>query len=110
MGIHTVEVFCNLALCCWKTQQFDLIFPCLENAFSLLKQNQDPLSADLWYNLGHIALTAAGNPEMAALCWRISLATDRNHSQACNNLAVLALMAGRIQEGKAMLNVNQLNY
>lgn len=116
MGIHTPEIFCNLALCCWKTQQFDLIFPCLENAFSLLnvdvkegnKKTSKVLLADIWYNLGHIALSTADGrhqSEMAGLCWRIALDADPHHAQARNNMAVLAVLDGHFREAKALFAV-----
>lgn len=77
----------------------------MESALSLTKQADD--AADIWYNMGHIAL-AAGEMELAALSWRLTLSIRANHGEACNNLAVLALMEGRTLEGKALLNVQAL--
>lgn len=101
MGIHTAEVLCNIALCCLKTQQYDMIVPCIENALTLAK---DDLLADVWYNIGHVAL-ATGNLQVAELCWKLTRRINANHIEACNNLGVLALLEGRIQEGKVLLNV-----
>jgi tetratricopeptide repeat protein 8 len=108
MGIHTAEVFCNIALCCLKTQQYDMIVPCIENALTLAVK--DDLLAEVWYNAGHVGL-AMGNLELAEKCWELTRRITPNHSEACNNLAVLALLEGKIQEGKALLNVRiKFNY
>lgn len=104
MGIHTPEVLCNIGLCCLKTQQYDMIVPCMESAFTLAK---DDMEAEIWYNCGHVAL-GTGNFELAELCWKLSRRINPNHSEACNNLAVLALIDGRLQEGKVLLNVRYL--
>lgn len=102
MGIHTAEVFCNIALCCLKTQQYDEIIPCIENALALAK---DDLAADIWYNCGHVGLVT-GNLELAELCWKLARRINPNHFEACNNLGVLALLDGRIHEGKALITVS----
>ena len=102
MGIHTAEVFCNIALCCLKTQQFDMIIPCIENALTLAVK--DDLLAEVWYNAGHVGI-ATGNLELAENCWKLTRRINPNHSEACNNLGVLSLLEGRLQEGKALLNV-----
>ncbi|KZS12686.1 Tetratricopeptide repeat protein 8 [Daphnia magna] len=100
MGIHTAEVFCNIALCCLKTQQFDMVIPCIENALSLAAK--DDLLAMIWYNAGHVGL-ATGDLQLAELCWKLTRRINAYHCEACNNLAVLALLDGRKQEGKALL-------
>lgn len=101
MGIHTAEIFNNIALCCLNTQQFDLIIPCIEKALTLANDN---ILADVWYNLGSVAL-AANNLELSALCWRLALFYSPNHSEASNNLGVLAMIAGNTEEGKILFNV-----
>ncbi len=84
-----------------------MTIPFIENALSLAK---DDLLADVWYNAGHVAL-ATGNLELAQLCWKLTRRINANHCEACNNLAVLALLDGRTQEGKALLNVKlQFNF
>lgn len=102
MGVHTAEVFCNIALCCLKTNQFDLVIPCIENALALA---QGPLLADIWYNMGHIALSS-GNLELAKTAWRLTLMINTSHHEACNNLGVLALMTGKYEEGATLLKVS----
>ena len=104
MGIHTAENLNNVALCCLNCQQFDLIVPCLENALTLAKE--DTL-ADVWYNLGHVAL-AAGNLDISSLCWRLSLSLNPSHTEAGNNLGVIAVIQGNPEEAKALFNASLL--
>ena len=100
MGVHTAEVFNNIALCCLQTQQFDLIFPCIEKALMLA---QDVVMADVWFNCGHIALSS-GKLELASICWKLALSIDKNHSKASNNLGVLAAMSRKTDEAHAHFN------
>lgn len=101
MGIHTAEIFNNIALCCLYTQQFEMIFSCVDNALTLAKKD---VVADVWYNLGHIAMVI-GKLDMACVCWQISMSINKKHSGACNNLGVVAMMQGRLQEAKALFQV-----
>lgn len=109
MGVHTAEVLCNVGLCCLKTQQFDLVWPCLEDALSLSLAKDASATADVWYNSGHAAL-AVGEFDAAAICWRLALSARADHAEACNNLAVLALLAGRDREGRALLKVSNKSH
>ena len=106
MGVQSAEVLCNLGLCCLKTQQYDLMIPCFENALSMtaVRQDKELLVADLWFNLGHIALSV-GEHQLASLCWKLALRYNPCHAEACNNLAIMALIDGRIEEGRSLLKV-----
>ncbi|EEC08732.1 hypothetical protein IscW_ISCW006012 [Ixodes scapularis] len=53
LGVPTAELYNNLALCCFYAQQYDVALTCFERALSLAG---DQLLADIWYNLGHVAL------------------------------------------------------
>lgn len=53
MGVNNAELFTNMGLCCFYSQQYDLALGCLERAQSVAdKDNQ----ADVWYNIGQVAL------------------------------------------------------
>ena len=108
MGLHSAEVLCNLGLCCLKTQQYDLMIPCFESALSITSmrngRDKDLLVADLWFNLGCIALSV-GEHELASLCWKLALRYNSSHVEACNNLAIMALIDGRVEEGRSLLKV-----
>ncbi len=53
MGVYKTELFSNLGLCCFYSQQYDMTLTCFERALSLAT---DENMADVWYNIGHIAL------------------------------------------------------
>ena len=54
MGVYNTELYNNLALCCFYAQQYDMTLTCFERALSLA--TDDVTLADVWYNIGHVAL------------------------------------------------------
>lgn len=53
MGIHTAEIFTNMGLCCFYAQHLDMALSCFQRALGVAS---DELLADIWYNIGHVAL------------------------------------------------------
>lgn len=53
MGVYNAELFTNLGLCCFFAQQYDMTLNCFERALSLAS---DENMADVWYNIGHVAV------------------------------------------------------
>ena len=53
MGVHNTELFTNLGLCCFYAQQYDMSLHCFQKAVELAS---DENQADVWYNVGHVAL------------------------------------------------------
>ena len=53
MGVYNTELFNNLGLCCFYAQQYDMALNCFERALSLAT---DENMADVWYNIGQVAL------------------------------------------------------
>ena len=53
MGVYNAELFNNLGLCCFYAQQYDMTLTCFERALAL---STDETMADVWYNIGHVAL------------------------------------------------------
>ena len=53
MGVYNAEIFNNLGLCCYYAQQFDMALSCFQRALVLASSNT---LADVWYNIGHIAV------------------------------------------------------
>ena len=51
------QIYINIALCCFYAQQFDLTITCVERALQLSKD--DATTADIWYNLSHIAIVSS---------------------------------------------------
>lgn len=54
MGVYNCQLFNNLGLCCFYAQQYDMTLTSLERALSLAENEEE--TADVWYNLGHVAV------------------------------------------------------
>jgi tetratricopeptide repeat protein 8 len=54
MGVLTASVFVNTALCCFHAQQYDLIITCFFKALTYAITDNE--RADIWYNIGEMAL------------------------------------------------------
>lgn len=57
MGVYNCQLFNNLGLCCFYAQQYDMILNSFERALSLAENEEE--TADVWYNLGHVAVVRA---------------------------------------------------
>lgn len=55
MGLYNAELFNNLGLCCFYAQQYDMTLSCFQHALSLAKDDD---VADIWYNIGLIAIVS----------------------------------------------------
>lgn len=58
MGVYTAELFNNLGLCCFYAQQYDMTLQSFERALSL--SEDDLITADIWYNVGQVAMVRSG--------------------------------------------------
>lgn len=54
MGTCSAEIYNNIALCCFYSQQFDMVIICFERA--LINSDSDETTADCWYNCGLVVL------------------------------------------------------
>ncbi|XP_063588371.1 tetratricopeptide repeat protein 8-like [Penaeus indicus] len=97
MGIYNCEIFNNLGLCCFYAQQYDMTLTCFERALSLAT---DESVADVWYNLGHIAL-GIGDINLAYQCFRLALVANNDHGESYNNLGVLEYRRGNYDTARA---------
>ncbi|XP_050404993.1 tetratricopeptide repeat protein 8 [Patella vulgata] len=102
MGVYNTELFNNLGLCCFYAQQYDMTLTCFERALSLA---DDTTSGDVWFNIGHVAL-GIGDVNLAYQCFRMSLASNNDHAEAYNNLGVLELRRGHIEEARAFFQAS----
>uniref|UniRef100_A0A2K5EGV1 Tetratricopeptide repeat domain 8 n=1 Tax=Aotus nancymaae TaxID=37293 RepID=A0A2K5EGV1_AOTNA len=59
-------------------------------------------AADVWYNLGHVAV-GIGDTNLAHQCFRLALVNNNNHAEAYNNLAVLEMRKGHVEQARALL-------
>jgi tetratricopeptide repeat protein 8 len=97
MGVYNAELYNNLGLCCFYAQQYDMTLNCFMRALAIAT---DETIADVWYNIGHVAL-GIGDPTMAYQCFRMALATNNDHAEAYNNLGVLEMKKGRLEMARA---------
>ena len=54
MGTCNAEIYNNIALCCFYSQQFDMVIVCFERA--IMNSDSDEITADCWYNCGLVVL------------------------------------------------------
>ncbi|XP_069049261.1 tetratricopeptide repeat protein 8 isoform X1 [Lepisosteus oculatus] len=100
MGVYNCQLYNNLGLCCFYAQQYDMTLTSFERALSLVANDEE--LADVWYNLGHVAV-GIGDLNLAYQCFKLALANNNDHAEAYNNLAVLELRKGRVEQAKAFL-------
>uniref|UniRef100_A0A673HX55 Uncharacterized protein n=1 Tax=Sinocyclocheilus rhinocerous TaxID=307959 RepID=A0A673HX55_9TELE len=100
MGVFNCQLYNNLGLCCFYAQQYDMTLSSFERALALVSSDEE--QADIWYNLGHVAV-GIGDLTLAYQCFKLALAFHNNHGEAYNNLAVLELRKGRIELLKFIL-------
>lgn len=87
MGFATAELWNNLGLCCFHASQYDMCLICFERALALSEDNN---SADIWYNVGQLAI-GIGDLGLAYQAFKIAVSVDMNHAESFNNLGVLEL-------------------
>jgi len=61
----------------------------------------------VWCNVGHIALST-GQTDLASQCFRLALSANGNHAESFNNLAVLEIRKGNVDQVK-VFHIKQLN-
>ncbi|XP_015789086.1 tetratricopeptide repeat protein 8-like [Tetranychus urticae] len=88
MGTKNAQIYNNLGLCCYYSQQFDMAITCFEKALNAAQE--DDLVADIWYNIGMIAI-GSGDKQLASQAFRLALVADNTHPEAYNNLGVLEM-------------------
>ncbi|XP_038073225.1 tetratricopeptide repeat protein 8-like [Patiria miniata] len=98
MGVYNAELFNNLGLCCFYAQQYDMTLSTFERALSL--STDDLLTADIWYNIGQVAV-GIGDTSLALQCFRLALVSNNDHPEAYNNLGVLELRKGHLDQARA---------
>lgn len=54
MGVYNCQLYNNLGLCCFYAQQYDMTLSSFERALALVANDEE--QADVWYNVGHVAV------------------------------------------------------
>ncbi|ODN06000.1 Tetratricopeptide repeat protein 8 [Orchesella cincta] len=102
MGVYTAELFVNLGLCCFYSQQYDMTLNCFQRALQIAGND---CIADVWYNLGQIAM-GLSDTTWASQCFRLAISCDNNHAEAYNNLGVLEARKGRNDQSVAFFQTS----
>lgn len=97
MDVATAELWCNLGLCCFYASQYDLTLSCFDRALALAS---DDCMADVWYNIGQVAV-GIGDLGLAYQAFKIAVSVDANHAESYNNLGVLELRKGNLEQARA---------
>lgn len=61
MGVYNCQLYNNLGLCCFYAQQYDMTLSSFERALALVANDEE--QADVWYNIGHVAVVSGNNPQ-----------------------------------------------
>lgn len=89
------ELWCNLALACFHSNQFNLALPCIERA---LKHATEPdLLADIWYNIGCL-LAATKDNTGSIQAYRLALSYNPLHPEANVNMGVMEKRKGNLAQ------------
>jgi tetratricopeptide repeat protein 8 len=99
MGIANTELWNNLGLCCFYAQQYDTTLRCFEKALSMA---EDENMADVWYNIGMVAV-GLGDVGLANQAFKIAASIDTKHAESFNNMGVLELRKGNIDQARSNL-------
>ena len=69
---------------------------CFDRALTMADDNA---AADIWYNIGHVGI-GIGDLTVAYQALKISVSHNPNHAESFNNLGVLELRRGNIEQAK----------
>lgn len=97
LGVCNAELYANLGLSCFYAQQYDMALNCFNKALALAS---DENVADIWYNIGHIAL-GIGDSKLAYYAFKLALSCNSDHAEAYNNLGVLEWRRGHGEQALA---------
>jgi tetratricopeptide repeat protein 8 len=79
---------------------------CFERALGLA---DDSNTSDIWFNIGHIAI-GIGDLGLAYQAFKISVSSNPNHAESYNNLGVLELRKGNLDQAKSnFLNAAEIS-
>ncbi|RLN91567.1 hypothetical protein BBJ28_00007926 [Nothophytophthora sp. Chile5] len=103
MDVSTAELWCNIGLCCFYASQYDMTLSCFDRALALAS---DDCMADVWYNIGQVAI-GIGDLGLAYQAFKIAVSVDSNHAESYNNLGVLELRKGNLDQARANFQLSE---
>lgn len=103
MGIANTELWNNLGVCCFYASQYDMTLSCFDRALGLA---EDENMADVWYNVGHVAI-GLGDVGLAYQAFRVAISVDPAHAESLTNLGVLESRKGNLEQARANYSAAQ---
>ena len=97
LGINSAEIWNNLGLCAFYSNQFDFCLSCFERGLILAN---DETASYIWYNISHIAI-AIGDLNLAYQSLKISLAFSGENYETLNNIGVLEIKKNNLEQAKS---------
>lgn len=71
---------------------------CFDRALAVA--DSDETRAEIWYNIGHIGI-GIGDLGLAFQAFKISISHNANHAESFNNLGVLELRKGNVDQARS---------
>jgi tetratricopeptide repeat protein 8 len=87
-----------MGLCCFYASQYDMALSCFERSLAIA--DSDETRAEVWYNIGHVGV-GIGDLGLAYQSFKISVSHNANHAESYNNLGVLELRKGNVDQAKS---------
>lgn len=78
MGVYNCQLYNNLGLCCFYAQQYDMTLSSFERALALVGNDEE--QADVWYNIGHVAVVSVHRMSQNVLSAEPASAVSHNES------------------------------
>lgn len=78
MGVYNCQLYNNLGLCCFYAQQYDMTLSSFERALALVGNDEE--QADVWYNIGHVAVVSVHRMSQMSLVLKQASAVSHNES------------------------------
>lgn len=97
LGINSAEVWNNLGLCAFYSSQYDICLSSFERGLILA---EDETASDIWYNISHVAI-CIGDLSLAYQALKISLSYAGDHYEAFNNIGILEIKKGNLEQAKS---------
>jgi tetratricopeptide repeat protein 8 len=97
LGINNPEVWNNIGLCAYYSGLYDI---CLSSFERALISADDETSAEIWYNISHIAI-GIGDLPLAYQSLKIAITYNGDHYESFNNLGVLEIKKSNLEQAKS---------
>ncbi len=97
LGLNSAELWNNVALCAYYSGQYDICLSCFERGLLVA---DDSSSAEIWYNISHVAI-GLGDLSLAYQALKIAISFNSDHFESFNNLGVLETKKNSFDQAKS---------